>query len=465
MHSFMKNTQNSEVSRYTHCAQIDKAHIWHPFTPWEVWRCADPLIIESGQGVELIDIDGLRYLDGVSSLWCNVHGHSHPSLLETISGQAQKLCHSTMLGLSHLPVIELTEQLIRIVPDNLSRVFYADSGTTAVEAALRMSLEWWQKQGGSGQHKTKLLSLVGAYHGDSLGAVGVGFLESFHKSLTHAVIPALRVKPPHIYRFFEGESPEIALEKSLADLSATLVDQADTLAAMIVEPLVQGAAGIWVHPDEYLREAARLCKLHNVLFIADEVATGFGKTGSMFSVEKAGVKPDILVLGKGLSAGYLPISAAVTTEEIFLAFGGDPQERKTFYYGQTFCGNPLAAAVATENLKIFARDHVLDLLPGRIEHFAKELEKQISGLAHVDEVRRLGLMTGIDFTQTPGKRDPHDTSDGIGMRITMEARKRGAIIRPLGDTMVLMPALAMKEDDLTKLVEITAQAIEAVLGN
>lgn len=456
---------STTLSRYNHLKSIDFNHLWHPFTQTQVWLQDDPLIIAHAEGVTLIDVHGKRYLDGVSSLWCNVHGHQKKELVNALQKQAQELCHSTLLGLSHVPILELTEEIMRIMPKNLKRVFYTDSGSTAVEAALRMSIEWWQKQGKQeAKKKTKFASLLGGYHGDTLGAVAVGYLPQFHAPLEAILSPALRVSPPHFFRFYKGLNDEDALAQSVTELKELFEKHADQIAAFIFEPLVQGAAGIWIQPIQFLTEVASLCKKYEVLLIADEVATGFGKTGKMFAVEYGEVHPDFLVVGKGLSGGYLPISAVLTTEEIFDGFTGTPAELKTFFYGQTFCGNPLAASVSLANLKLFEKEELLSQVVTKGEHFHHELQEKITSLPHVDEVRFCGFMVGIEFTVSPGKRNPYPSSALLGNRVTREARKRGAIIRPLGNVMVLMPPLCMREEELSMLVDITKDAIVAVTG-
>ncbi|MFN8390335.1 MAG: adenosylmethionine--8-amino-7-oxononanoate transaminase [Bdellovibrionota bacterium] len=445
---------------------IDLEHLWHPFTQARTWIAEnDPLIVERAEGCELIDIAGRRYLDGVSSLWCNVHGHGAPELIAALKDQAETLCHSTLLGLSHRPVLELTDRLVKIIPAGLNRLFYADSGSTAVEAGIRMCVEFWQKQDGSAaKKKQRLLSLETAYHGDTLGAVGVGYVEAFHSSLRANVVPAIRIPPPHIFRFFQGESDEAAESLSLDSLKSTLSSSAKEIAALIIEPLVQGAAGIWTYSPAYLSAVAELCARHDVLLIIDEVATGFGKTGTMFACEQADVSPDVLIMGKGLSGGYLPISAAAASEEIFQGFVGEPEELKTFFYGQTFAGNPLAARVAAANLDLFEQSSLLEELGPRIDFFQRLIAERISGLPHVDEVRCQGVMTGIELTSVPGSRVPYPMQALAGARITRKARELGAVIRPLGNVMVLMPPLAMKEPELERLVDITAESIRTTLG-
>lgn len=443
--------------------KIDFDHIWHPFTQATVWSANEQLIIDSASGVELIDIKGNSYLDGVSSLWANVHGHSVPELISALKNQADKLCHSTLLGLTHTQIIELTRNLLNFLPHNLSRIFYADSGSAAVEAALRMSLEWWQNQNEiSAKKRIHFASLYGAYHGDTLGAVNVGFLEPFHTRLRPIVKEAFRVYPPHYYILEKGFSLEDALEKSLLELHALFKARAESLAAFIIEPLCQGAAGIWTHPLEYLLEVSKLCKKNSVLLIADEVATGFGKTGKMFATDyilEHTLKPDFITMGKGLSAGYLPISAVATSEEVFQGFNGKLSEYKTFYFGQTFAGNPLAAALAVENLKLFSKNNFFEELNLRITYFQNLLQEKIRPLKNVFEVRSIGIMTAIELTKIPGKFAPYQPDERIGHKIVLESRKLGVVIRPLGNAIVLMPPLAIDTINIHKLVSVTAQAI------
>lgn len=444
--------------------EIDHKHLWHPFTQSRDWLKEDPLIIERGEGVELIDIKGQRYLDGVSSLWCNVHGHSVPELTQVMQEQIETLCHSTLLGLSHRPILELTEKLLELTPKNLTRAFYCDSGSNAVEAALRMAIEFFQKSGKpTCRKRTKFVSLLGAYHGDTLGAVNVGYVREFHAHLDPVLVASIRVSPPHYLRKYKKKSDDEALKEAIAEVQAVFKEEGNSIAAFIIEPIVQGAAGIWIHQKEYLEAVYRITKEHGAFLICDEVATGFGKTGKMFASELAEIEPDILVLGKGLSAGYLAISCALCTEEIFSGFQGEPAEFKTFFYGQTFAGNPLAARVGTKSLELFRKNNILEKVTKRAEHLKNELREKIAPLNNVDEIRQEGLMCGIEFTKMPGRYVPFGPNDRFSARVAKEARMRGAIIRPLGNTMVLMPALAMREEDLTRLVEITKESIEAVI--
>lgn len=444
---------------------IDHKHLWHPFTQSTDWLKSDPLIIERGEGVELIDINGKRYLDGVSSLWCNVHGHCVPELNQVMLEQIETLTHSTLLGLSHRPILELTKKLLEFTPKNLTRAFYCDSGSNAVEAALRMALEYFQKQNKPTLKKrTKFVSLLGAYHGDTLGAVNVGYVREFHAHLDPVLVASIRVSPPHYLRKYKKKSEAEALKEAIAEVESVFKEGGNTIAAFIIEPIVQGAAGIWIHEKEYLEAVYRIAKAHGAFLICDEVATGFGKTGEMFASQLAEIEPDILVLGKGLSAGHLAISCALTTEEIFSGFLGEPAEFKTFFYGQTFAGNPLAARVGVKSLELFVKNNLLEKAKSRAEHLKNELAEKIAPLKNVDEVRQQGLMCGIEFSKMPGRYVPFGPNDRFGARVASEARARGAIIRPLGNVMVLMPAPVMQEADLTRLVEITKESIEAVIN-
>lgn len=444
---------------------IDKRHLWHPFTQWNVWSDLKPLIVEHGEGVELIDVEGRRYLDGVSSLWCNVHGHSDPELLSALKTQAEKVCHSTLLGLTHRPILELAEGLAPLLPEGLTRMFFCDSGSNAVEAALRMTLEWWQKKGGAAaRRKSAFASLDSAYHGDTLGSVGVGFLADFHQSLESVVVQAKRVSPPHVYRFYQGMSADDALARALAELEEFFRRDGDTLASFIIEPLVQGAAGMWIHSAVYLRKVRELCNRHDVFLICDEVATGFGKTGELFACQLAGVVPDLLVMGKGLTAGLLALSAVCVKEEVFAGFSAPVEQGKTFFYGQTYAGNPLAAAVAVANIRLLRERDTLGHVRAVADWLAQDIAQQLLPLPWVDEVRQLGVMTGIELTAEPGSRQPFSAQQLVGLRIGQRARELGVIIRPLGNVMVLMPPLCISRDDVSRLVSVTSQSISDVLG-
>ncbi len=438
-------------------ADWDHRHLWHPFTQMADWLTEEPLVIASAEGRTLVDTEGRRYLDGVSSLWCNVHGHRHPTLDAAIRDQLDRVAHTTLLGLGSVPSIELAHELTALVPPGLTRVFYSDAGATAVEAALRIALQYQQLRGATS--RVRFASLVEGYHGDTLGAVGVGWSETFHRFLAGAVTPAVRLTPPHVYRWQQGMDAERALAAAIADAERTLGAHGATLAAVIVEPLMQGAAGMWQHPPAYLRALHTLAHQHGALLIADEVATGFGRTGRMFACEHAAVTPDILCIAKGISGGYLPLAATLATEDVFAAFLGPYEEFRAFFHGHTYTGNALACAVALASLRVFREERTLEQLTGKIDRLRTRLAADVAGLPHVGDVRQEGFMVGIELVTDRAARSPYPASARIGQRVVRAARARGVILRPLGGVIVLMPPLAITADELDRLVDVTRDAI------
>jgi adenosylmethionine-8-amino-7-oxononanoate aminotransferase len=414
----------------------DRDHLWHPFTQQRGWEREEPLIVERAEGTDLIDTEGRRYIDGVSSLWCNVHGHRHPVIDAAVHEQLDRIAHSTMLGLSHPSAIELAARLADIAPSGLSRVFYSDSGSTAAEIALKMAFQYWQQQGGEHARKTKFVALRDAYHGDTVGSVSVGGIELFHSLYRPLLFDTLKAEP--------GDS---------AEMERLLVENEGEVAAVIMEPLVQGAAGILVHPKGYLRAVRELCDRHGVLLILDEVATGFGRTGRMFACEHEGVTPDLLCLAKGITGGYMPLAATLATERIYDGFLGEFGEFRTFFHGHTYTGNPLACAAALATLDVFEQERTLERLQPKLALLGDLLEP-LEAHPAVAEVRRRGTMTGIELAGFP-------LEARMGHQVTLEARRRGAIVRPLGDVVVLMPPLSISEADLKRLLAITAEAIDA----
>jgi adenosylmethionine---8-amino-7-oxononanoate aminotransferase len=438
-------------------AAWDHRHLWHPFTQMADWLAEEPLVIAEASGTTLIDTHGRRYLDGVSSLWCNVHGHRHPALDAALRAQLDRVAHSTLLGLGNVPSIELAHALVQVVPPGLTRVFYSDAGATAVEAALRIALQYHQLRGDPA--RARFASLVEAYHGDTLGAVGVGYSETFHRFVADAVAPAVRLTPPHVFRWQRGMSADAALDAALADAEAQLAAHGPTLAGLIVEPLVQGAAGMWLHPPAYLRALRELARRVGALFIADEVATGFGRTGRMFACEHAEVTPDLLCVAKGISGGYLPLAATLATEAVFAAFLGPYEEFRAFFHGHTYTGNALACAVALASLEVFRSERTLERLAGTIARLETRLAADVAPLAHVGDVRQRGVMVGIELVADRARRTPYPPAARMGQRVARAARARGVVIRPLGNTIVLMPPLVITAPDLDRLVDVTREAI------
>jgi adenosylmethionine-8-amino-7-oxononanoate aminotransferase len=417
-------------------AALDRQHLWHPFTQQRSWVEEDFPIIERAEDTTLYDTEGNAYIDGVSSLWCNVHGHRHPAIDIAIKDQLDRVAHSTMLGLSHAPAVKLAKRLVDLAPDGLTRVFFSDNGSTACEIALKMAYQWWHQRGE--WWRSGFVCLRDSYHGDTLGSVSVGGIELFHSLYRPLLFDVWQAAP--------GDADA---------LRGVLAEHADRCAAVIVEPLVQGAAGIHLQPEGYLRAVRELCDEFGLFMICDEVATGFGRTGTMFACEHEAVSPDLMCVAKGLTGGYLPLAATLTTERVYEGFLGRHEQFRTFFHGHTYTGNPLACAAALASLAAFERERTLLRLQPKMR-LLRELLDDVAELDGVAEVRGRGFMVGIDLGE-------HDPALRVGQRVVLEARRRGAIIRPLGDVIVLMPPLAISKGDLRRLVEITAASIEATL--
>lgn len=444
-------------------AAWDRQYLWHPFTQMRDWLAEEPIVIERGEGNYLIDTDGRRYLDGVSSLWCNVHGHRKRELDEALAAQAARIAHSTMLGLSNVPATVLARRLIELAPAPLTRVFYSDAGATAVEIALKLALQYWQLRGE--RQRTRFVALTEAYHGDTLGAVGVGYSETFHRFFRPVITPALRVDPPHVFRWQQHQSPARALELALADAERVFAAHGAEVAALIVEPLMQGAAGMWAQPLGYLPALRELTRRHGALLICDEVATGFGRTGRLFAVEHEAIAPDLLCLGKGITGGYLPLAATLASEAIFDAFLAPYERFEAFFHGHTYTGNPLACAVALANLDLFAAERVVERAAARAEQLAGLLSESTGRLRWIGDVRQWGLMVGLELVRDPETRAPFDPALRVSHRIVQETRRRGVMLRPLGGVLILMPPLSINPDELETLVRVTTESVESVLAD
>ncbi|MCX5804587.1 MAG: adenosylmethionine--8-amino-7-oxononanoate transaminase [Proteobacteria bacterium] len=439
----------------------DKTYIWHPFTQMKDYMDMHPLVIEKGEGCYLVDIDGKRYIDGISSLWVIIHGHGKKELVEAIKKQAEALCHSTLLGIANVPSVVLAKMLIDISPKSLSKVFYSDNGSTSVEIALKMAYQYWQQKGE--KKRKRFISFTNGYHGDTIGAVSVGGIDLFHKVYGPLLFKTYKSPAPYCYRCplkLEKESCGMACIQQFEEV---VRKHRDEVCAVIIEPVVQGAAGIIVQPEGFLSAIYKIAKDNGLLFIADEVATGFGRTGTMFACEKEGVEPDFLCLAKGVTGGYLPLAATLATDEIFKGFLGQFEDFKTFFHGHTYTGNPVACSVAIENLNLYKKESTLENLQTKIALLTRELQK-FNGLSHVGEIRQAGFMVGIELVKSKKTKHPYQPKEKIGQQVIMEARKRGVIIRPLGDVIVLMPPLAIEESTLQELVNVTYESIKAVTG-
>lgn len=442
-------------------AALDRRYIWHPFTQMADWVKEDPLIVAAGEGSYLIDVWGRRYLDGVSSLWVNLHGHRRQEIDRAVVAQLGRIAHSTFLGLSNPPAIELAKELVEVAPPGLEKVFYSDNGSTAVEVALKMAFQYWQQCPERQPSRTSFITFVNGYHGDTIGSVSLGGNDLFHRIYHPLLFQTVKVRSPYCYRCPWGKEYPGCHMSCLEEVAEAMRRNRDRVAAVVIEPLVQAAGGMLVFPSGYTRRVRELAAEHRILFIADEVATGFGRTGSLFACEREQVQPDLLAVAKGISGGYLPLAATLTTEEIFLAFCGEYDQQKTFFHGHSYTANPLACAAALANLEIFRREDTLGHLQGKIACLKDGLTR-FWELEHVGDIRQVGFMVGIELVRRKDSREPYPYKDKMGIRVVREARKKGLILRPLENVIVLMPPLSISLPELGELLAITYDAIEEV---
>lgn len=443
--------------------EYDRNYVWHPFTQMREWVAEAPLVIARGEGSWLIDSDGNRYLDGVATIWTNVHGHCRPEINAAIKHQVDRLEHSTLLGLAGEQPSILAKRLIDIAPEGLAKVFYSDNGSTAVEIGIKMAFQYWiHKQR---PEKSRFISFKNAYHGDTIGAVSVGGIDLFHEVFRPLLFPTIQAPSPACYRC------ELSAEKCssrcnrecLLGLEELMAVHADETAALIIEPLLQGAGGMIVQPEGYLRKVRELCDRYNILLIADEVAVGFGRTGTMFACQREGVTPDIMALSKGITAGYLPLAATLTTRDVYDAFLGEYHELKTFFHGHTFTGNPIACAAAIASLDLFKQDRLLEQLPEKISYLKGRLEA-LRDLPHVGDIRNCGMVGGIELVQNRATGTVYPWEERVGVKVCLEARKHGLFLRPLGNVIVVFPPLAITLDELAFLMDGIEKSIAAVTG-
>ena len=424
------------------------------------WEQEEPLIIERGKGSYLIDTEGKKFLDGTSSIWVNLHGHRHPVLDRAIKKQLDKIAHSTLLGLANPPAIQLAQALIQIAPKGLKRVFYSDNGSTAVEIALKMAVQYWQQRHPEAGSKNTFLHLKMAYHGDTIGAVSVGNIEVFHARFKSLLFPTVEADPPYCYRCPLSLAYPSCGMACIDPIERILKERHRELAGFIIEPLVQAAAGMLTSPPGYLTRIRELCTKYHVLLIADEVATGFGRTGKMFACQHEGVTPDLMAVSKGLTGGYMPLAATLTTDEIYQAFLGKYEDFKTFFHGHSFTGNPLGCAVALANLEVFKNDKTLSRLQPKIKTMARLLQP-LWQLPHVGDIRQRGFMAAIELVENKKTKKPYPLEARIGHRVCKIARQRGLLLRPLGNVIMLVPPLSTTLTELQRMIEIVREALVA----
>ena len=436
----------------------DKEYVWHPFTQMQEWVDQPQMIIEAAEGIKLIDSDGNKYYDGVSSLWVNLHGHRHPTIDKAIIDQLGKVAHTTMLGLINIPASQLAEELMAVVPKGLTKLFYSDDGSTAVEVAIKMAYQYWQLKGET--KKKKFVTLANAYHGDTLGTVSVGGIDLFHRIFDSLLFKSIQAPCPCCYHCQLSDHPTECGMVCIDAVEKILIEGHGEIAGMIVEPLVQAASGMLTQPKGYLKKLRQLTEKYNVLFLVDEVATGFGRTGKMFACDQEDVSPDFMMVAKGITGGYLPLAATFMTAEIYNTFLGDSQQR-TFFHGHSYTGNPLCCAAGLASLQIFRDEKVIAGLEAKIAAARSKLAT-FKELRHVGEVRQQGLMVGIELAENKAKKVPFSWDRAMGAKVCKKAREYGLIIRPIGSVVVFMPPLISTVVEIELMVDIIYKSIQQV---
>lgn len=437
--------------------QRDLKHIWHPYTQMKDTRKYPPILIDKAEGVKLYDAGGNFYYDVISSWWCNVHGHNHPAIKRAITEQLNSLDHTLLSGFTNRTVIELSEKLIEITPDELTKIFYSDNGATSVEIALKMSFQYWQNK--EEENRTKFVSLDLAYHGDTVGAMSVGGDTLFNRTFSPLLFDTFKTATPYCYRCPIGKTRDACSLECADNLEQILQAHPKEISAVILEPLFMGAGGMIVYPVEYLKKACRLCRKYDVHLILDEVATGFGKTGKMFALEHAGICPDFLCLSKGLTSGVLPMGATLMTEKIFDAFYDDYPKFKTFYHGHTYTGNPISAAVALESLKLFKQENTLENV-NELAPVLHEKMEEFEKFPIVGNVRYIGLIGICEVVANKKTKKPFAVDKRIPQQIYQAGLKRNLILRPLGNNIYIMPPLCITPHQLEDILDRTGEVLE-----
>ncbi len=442
--------------------ELDLAHVWHPFTQMKVYPDERPLIIERGEGNYLVDVEGSRYFDGVSSLWANLHGHGRPEIDAAVIEQLGKIAHSTLLGHANVPSVELAARLAGVAPEGLTRVFYSDSGSEAVEIALKIAFAHWRHRGEPA--RAKFVGSGEAYHGDTVGSVSIGGIDTFHELFRPLLFETYRIPAPYCYRCPLGRRESDCDLACLREAERVIDEHAGELAGVVVESTFIAAAGMIRQPAGWLSGIATAAKRAGTLLIVDEVAVGFGRTGTMFGVEHEGVRPDLMAVAKGLTGGYLPVAATLATDEVYSAFLGDFADGKIFYHGHTYTGNQLGCAAGLANLGIFEREPVLERVRENGARLSSRLEELLGDHPHVGDFRLKGLFGGIELVKDRATREAYPHESRTGHRVCLAARRRGMFLRPLGNVIVLVPPLSSTADELDALAVAVAESVDEVTG-
>lgn len=449
---------------YEQLSAWDKQYVWHPFTQMKDWQDEEILIIDRGDGVKIYDTEGRAYYDAFSSIWVNIHGHNVKEINEAIIEQLGKIAHSSYLGYGNVPATLLARELVNIAPRGLVKVFYSDNGSTAVEVAVKMAFHYWRQCVRPNPGKTKFLTLVNAYHGDTIGAVSVGGIGLFHGAYRDLLFPTIKVEAPYCYRCPFGANKDDCERECEQALEKAFALHAHELAGCVIEPVIQGAAGMITQPPGYVKKVRDLCNRYEVLMICDEVATGFGRTGTLWAVNQDGVTPDLMAISKGITGGYMPLAVTLTTQKVFDAFYGDYSEMKTFFHGHSYTGNQLGCAAALASLELLRKNNLV-VEAARKAKSVQEILTEYMDLEHVGDIRQAGLMVGIELVRDKATREPYDWVEKIGIKTCLAARQKGLITRPLGNNIVFMPPLAAKDDELQDMLAIIKASIIQVTGS
>ena len=439
----------------------DLAYIWHPCSQMKDYETLPPIVIDHGQGVYLYDKEGKSYIDIVSSWWCNLLGHCNPKINAGIKAQLDKLEHVIFANFTHEPAIQLCEELSQIIPEGLKKFNFSDNGSASVECALKMAFQYQYQTGHP--EKTRFMCLSDGYHGETIGALSVGCLDLYAKIYHPMLMDVERVQAPDCYHCPLGKCRDTCKAECICFAEKTFEEHAHETCAIIVEPLLQGSAGMRIYPPEYLRKLRALCDRYHVLLIADEIATGFGRTGKMFAFDHAGVSPDIMCISKGLTGGYMPMAITITTDEIYQAFYADYNEGKAFMHSHTYSGNPLGCAAALAVQDIFREEPILENAAKRAHFLTDLLEDRLKDHPHIGEIRHIGLIHAMELTPDPEKRSDYPSEWRVGYQVYKRALQKGLILRPLGNTLYFNPPLIIDETALEQAVDICVSCIHETL--